>query len=154
MNTREYLQTQIAKLRYEISVDIPKEMQDAISLGDLRENSEYTSVLERQHYANVRLEQLMKRLMAYNQYEHVSLPKDMVQLNTMVRLRDLKTNKLFYAKLVLCDIEDDDQAYQEITITSPLGKSLMGKREKDEIKVATPSGVKKYRIVSIKYLDT
>lgn len=150
MNTREYLQTQIDKLRHELSVEIPAEMQDAVSLGDLRENSEYTAALERQHYANVRLEQLMSRLELYNRFDKTNLPPDVVQIDSVVRLRNLKTNELFYAKIVVADIDDDDQPYEEITVSSPLGSALFGKRVKEEVKVSTPSGVKHLRIVQIK----
>jgi transcription elongation factor GreA len=150
MNTKEYLQEQINRLRQELSVDIPADMQDAIALGDLRENSEYTSALERQYYANVRLEQLMTRLVQYNEFQKIPYIPDVVQVDSVVRLRDLHTNTLFYAKIVIADIDDDEQPYEEITVASPLGSALLGKRVKDEVRVITPSGLKQYRIVHIK----
>jgi transcription elongation factor GreA len=150
MNTKHYLQTQIDQLRHELSVDIPADMQEAVSMGDLRENSEYTAALERQHYANVRLEQLMHRLDVYNRFEQVVIAPDAVQIGSLVRLRDLKTNTLFYVKMVIGDIDDDATPHDEITVASPLGSALLGKRVKDEVSVQTPSGTKHLRIVQIK----
>jgi transcription elongation factor GreA len=153
MNTKQYLQTQIDQLRHELSVDIPADMQEAVSMGDLRENSEYTSALERQHYTSVRLEQLMHRLDVYNRFEQVVIPRDAVQIGSLVRLRDLKTNTLFYVKMVIGDIDDAVTSHDEITVASPLGSALLGKRVKDEVSVQTPSGTKHLRIVQIKPLD-
>jgi len=149
MNTREYLESQIRHLWKELSVDIPEDLQDAISQGDLRENSEYTSALSRQYYATTRLEQLMHRLAQYNQYQQTQPDISVVHVGCKVRLRDLATKRLFYAKIVVADIDDYEDSCEEITMASPVGTALLGKRIQDTVQVITPAGAKQYKILQI-----
>lgn len=149
MNTRTYLENEIEELRHELSVVIPQEIQDAVSLGDLKENSEYSSAIARQHYVGVRLEQLVKRLEAYNSIDFSMLPKDVINVGSEVKLRDLHTNKIVHMRIVVGDISDSDDVI-EVTIASPLGQALKNKKVKDEITVPVPNGFVKYRVLSIK----
>lgn len=149
MNTRAYLENEIEKLKYELAVTIPQEIQDAVTLGDLKENSEYSAAIARQHFIGVRLEQLVRRLEAYNAIDISALPKDAVNIGSVVRLRDLKTDKIVSVKIVMGDI-DENSELMEVTIASPLGQSLKNKKAKDEIVVQLPVGKSNYRILSIK----
>lgn len=149
MNTRMYLAEEIENLKYELSVTIPQEIQDAVALGDLKENSEYSAAIARQHYVSIRLGQLVKRLEAYNSIDLTSMPKDAVNIGSLVKLRDLKTNKIVYVKVVMGDIEETDK-YMEVTIGSPMGQALKNKKVKEEVIVFLPKGKTKYRILQIK----
>jgi transcription elongation factor GreA len=150
MNTRLYLQQEIEKLKHELSVIIPQEIQDAVMLGDLKENSEYSAVIARQHFIGIRLEQLVKRVEAYDSIDFTLLPKDAVNVGSIVKLRDLQTNKIVYVKVVIGDINDDEGEVVEITIASPFGQAIKNKKVKDEITVHLPQGYAKYRVLHIK----
>lgn len=140
---------EVEQLKYELSVTIPQEIQSIVSLGDLRESSEYSSIMSRQHFISIRLEQLMHRLQSYGKIDFHSLPKDAAHIGSVVKLRNLKTNKIEYVKIVAGDISDDE-TYIEVTISSPMGQSLKNKKVKDEIIVKLPSGTIQYKILQIK----
>lgn len=151
MGTRQYLEQEIEKLRKELSVTIPQEIQEALETGDLRENTEYSSAMTRQHFVNVRLEQLKNRLDAFGKINMSSIPKDAVNIGSVVKLRCLKTKKIQHIKVVVDDIEETDK-YETVTIASPMGQALKNKKVKDEIQFNTPNGVVSYRILSIQTL--
>lgn len=148
MDTRKYLEQEIEKLRTELSVSIPQEIQEAIEMGDLRENTEFSSALTRQHFVNARLEQLTHRLEAFGKINLANLPKDAVNFGSIVKLRCLKSNKIQYVKIVAGDIEESDK-YEEVTMSSPMGEALKNKKVKDEVKFSTPGGTASYRILGI-----
>lgn len=148
-NTRQYLEDEIEKLRRELSVTIPQEIQDAVELGDLRENTEYSAAITRQNFVGIRLEQLAKRLEAYARIDLSQLPKDAVNIGSIVKMRNLKTDKIEYFKIVIGDINEDAE-HQEVTISSPMGQSLKNKKVKEEVRVQLPFGVSQYRILQIK----
>jgi transcription elongation factor GreA len=151
MGTRQYLEQEIEKLRKELSVTIPQEIQEALETGDLRENTEYSSAMTRQHFVNVRLEQLKNRLDAFGKINMSSIPKDAVNIGSVVKLRCLKTNKIQHIKVVVDDVEETDK-YDTVTIASPMGQALKNKKVKEEIRFSTPNGVASYRILSIQTL--
>lgn len=151
MKTKKYIEDEIERLRTELSVTIPQEIQDAVELGDLKENTEYSSAIARQNFVNIRLEQLINRLEAYNKIDFSQLPKDAVNIGSIVKMRDLKSDKIEYFKVVIGDI-DEDAEYTEVTISSPIGQSLKNKKVKDEIVVQLPKGIARYRILQIKTL--
>lgn len=149
MNTRTYLEHELEELKRELSVTIPQEIQDAVALGDLKENSEYSAAIGRQHFVSVRLEQLVKRLEIYNSIDFSMLPKDAINIGSEVKLRDLISNKIVHMRIVIGDIDDSDDCI-EVTIASPLGQALKNKKVKDEVVVQLPKGQAKYRVLSIK----
>lgn len=151
MGTRQYLEQEIEKLRKELSVTIPQEIQEALETGDLRENTEYSSAMTRQHFVNIRLEQLKNRLDAFGKINMSSIPKDAVNIGSVVKLRCLKTNKIQHIKVVVDDVEETDK-YDTVTIASPMGQALKNKKVKEEIRFSTPNGVAAYRILSIQTL--
>ena len=151
MDTRLFLEQEIEDLRHELSVVIPQEIQEALEQGDLRENTEYSAALSRQHFVSIRLEQLMRRLNAYNSIDLTLTPRHAVGMGSIVKLRNLDTNKIEYVKLIIGDISDEESdKYQEVTLSSPFGQALQNKKVKDEISVPLPKGKSLYRILDIK----
>lgn len=147
-STLQYLEEQISQLKNELSVVIPAEIKEAVESGDLRENTEYSSALERQTFTGIRLEQLLKRLEAYRKIDVSALPKDAVNIGSQVKVRNLNTNKIEYFKIVIGDIEESSK-HQEVTIGSPIGQAFKNKKIKEVVEVRTPAGVTKYRILKI-----
>jgi transcription elongation GreA/GreB family factor len=150
MKEKELLEEEIEKLRHELSVVIPQEMQVAVELGDLRENSEFSSIVAKQHFISVRLKQLTDRLRNYRSVDMNSIPRDAVGIGSVIKTRHIEENKIVYFKMVLNEVGDcSDEKYAEITTSSPLGKSLTNKRVKDEVTVNTPQGRATYRILQL-----
>lgn len=151
MDSRAFLEQEIEDLRHELAVVIPQEMQEALEQGDLRENTEYSAVLTRQHFVSIRLEQLTRRLEAYRDIELSEIPKDAIGVGSIVKLRNINTNKIQYIKLVIGDISDEEFVdYDEVTLKSPLGQALLYKQVKDEVVVSLPQNKVTYRVLGVK----
>lgn len=148
MNEREQIEQEIEKLRHELSVTIPEEIQIATEQGDLRENTEFSAAVARQHFVGVRLKQLVDRLKAYKSIDLSLIPKDKVGLGSVVKAKHVETNETVRFKIVMSDISEDD-TYIEVTLKSPIGKALQNKQVKDEVSVSLPHGKATYRILSI-----
>jgi transcription elongation factor GreA len=153
MSERELLLQELSKVKYELSVTIPQEMQNALDCGDLRENSEFSEIVSRQHVLSIRLQQLKERLGRLDNINLDTVSKTEVGVGSLVKVRDLTTNKIIQFKILMSEISEvevDD--YTEITMNSPIGKALLNKSVKDEVTVSYPNGIGKFRILSIKTL--
>lgn len=153
MNEREQLENEINRLRYELSVTIPQEMQTAIESGDLRENSEFSDVVTRQYFASVRLKQLADRLNSYKAINLQNISKTHVGIGSVVKVKHVEENTTITFKIVVGEISDDaNTEYTEITVNSPIGKALCNKELKDQVIVVLPRGKVTYKIMNIKTL--
>src|SRR5262245_21014872 len=143
----ERLEKELRQLEREYRHDLPQEIKKALAMGDLRENAEYHAALERQSYVKAKIGHIKKRLAEISMIKLDSLPKDRVGLGSSVVLYDLKEEREIRYDLVFS--EDADVARGQISITSPIGKGLSGRREGDEVTIQVPSGVKRFEIVSL-----
>ena len=75
---REKLSREIDQLSHELNILLPQAIAQAVELGDLRENSEYKSALERQQFVQARLGQLHQRLNQLSQLANTEAPSDRV----------------------------------------------------------------------------
>lgn len=150
MNEREMIEGEIEKLKHELSVTIPQEIQMAIEQGDLRDNSEFSSAMAKQHYVQVRLKQLVERLKAYKAIDLSKISKDKIGLGSEVKVRHLENNRIEYFKIVMVDIEEVNGKCIPVTIKSPIGKTLLNRTLKEEVIVSLPIGKATYRILDIR----
>ena len=147
---KQKLQEELRVLDYELSVDIPREIKKAVEYGDLRENAEYKAALERQSFLQARTQQLRKRLHEIQAIDLSKIPTDRVAYGSIVELYDPdKDEEITYR---LASPEESDPAAGVISTVSPIGKSLMGKEEGDEVRVVTPAGTRNFEIVKLKTL--
>lgn len=143
----EKLEKELKGLEKEYRVDLPKEIQRALQMGDLRENSEYHSALERQQYVKARIGQLQKQLKELSLVDLSALPKDRVALGSAVSLVDAESGKTMTYELVIPDMADFSKGL--VSVTSPIGKGLVGHRVGDEVVIRAPGGTREYEIVSL-----
>ena len=141
------LQKELKGLEREYRVDLPKEIQRALQMGDLRENSEYHSALDRQQFVKARIGQLQKQLKDLSLVDLSTLPKDRVALGSTVTLVDAESGKTMAYELVIPDMSDFAKGL--VSVTSPIGKALVGHRVGDEVTIKTPGGTREYEIVKL-----
>jgi len=141
------LKEEIEKLEKELTVDIPRELQKAIAQGDISDNAEYQSAKERQFYLSARVAQLKERLTTLSMMNLKDIPMDKVAYGSKVYLKDMETGEEVTYKLVFP--EEVDVSKGLISITSPIGKKLLGKEEGMEVEIPVPSGVKKFEILKL-----
>ena len=141
------LEEDLRRLERELRVDVPRELQKAAAHGDLRENAEYSAAKERQSFLQSRISQLRGRVNSLSTLKLDSLPRDKVAFGAKVTLSNLDSGEESVFELVTP--EEVDPKEGKISISSPIGKSLLGKAEGDEVIITLPSGVKEYEVITI-----
>jgi transcription elongation factor GreA len=135
---------EIERLTHELQVTLPKAIKTAVEHGDLRENSEYKSALERQQFVQARLNHLTRRMQELSKVDISEIPADRVGFGSRVTVVDLRTKEEETYTLVFGDFIDIDTG--QISMASPLGQTLLGKRVGDEVSLVVPRGERKLRV--------
>src|ERR687895_2190431 len=128
---------QIGALERELKLELPKEIQRARELGDLRENAEYKAAKERQDIVNARIPMLKKRVGEISMINLDRIPHDRAGFGSTVHLRDENGDTIIY-QLVMPEEADPDKGM--VSTSSPIGRAILNKEEGDEISVVTPGG--------------
>ena len=144
---KKRLDEEIKKLDYELKVLLPKEILRAREHGDLRENSEYKAAKERQSYLEARIGQLHRRAAALSLANLDRIPEGKVGLGSTVTLRQTGNGEETVYEMVTP--EEADPPSGRISVSSPIGRSLLNHEEGDTVEVRVPSGVKEYDIVKL-----
>jgi transcription elongation factor GreA len=144
---KKNLEDRIRKLERELVDELPKALKKAIEMGDLSENAEYQTAKERQSFVQLELAQLQQRLAKLSMVNLDKIPEGKVSYGSTVVLYDLDLDEEVTYRLVTS--EESDVAKGLISTTSPIGKSLMGREEGDEVTIITPRGQKTCEIVSL-----
>src|SRR5688500_9845557 len=132
------LDHEIERLTHELQVTLPQAIQKAVEHGDLRENSEYKSALERQQFVQARLNHLTRRAAELGKIDLSELPSDRVGFGSRVTVRDLRTKELETYTLVFGDYIDIDGG--QISVASPLGQALLGRKSGEQVSLTLPRG--------------
>lgn len=128
--------------------EISQQVREARLKGDLRENAEYDAAKEAQANLEKRISELEYKLSRARIIERENIPKDKVYIGATVTLLDLDTEKNEVYTLV--SKEEADYSLGKISIDSPIGKSLLGKKIKETVKIQIPAGELNYKIIEIK----
>lgn len=147
IDVRKRLQDQLNGIERELRVDLPKEILRAREHGDLSENAEYKSAKERQSFLEGRKAQLQQRLAALSLVNLDKIPTDRAAYGSKVVLFEYETEREIEYRLVSAEESDINKGL--ISITSPIGRSLVGKMVGDSIEIVTPSGKKDYEMRSL-----
>jgi transcription elongation factor GreA len=145
---KEKLGSELKRLEHELRVELPREIRTAVAMGDLSENAEYKAALERQAYVKARIAQLRERLATIASVSMNQIPTDRVGLGSTVTLLDLDADAEITYELVFPEVADLEKGM--ISIASPIGRSLLGRLEGDEVRVETPSGPKRFELLELK----
>jgi transcription elongation factor GreA len=137
---------EIAALNHELKLELPREIKRARELGDLRENAEYHAAKERQRLVEARISMLQKRVSEIALINVDRIPRDRAGFGSTVHVIEGTGEKLVF-QLVMP--EDADAEKGLISTTSPIGRAFLNKEEGDEVKVATPGGMREFEIVKL-----
>ena len=121
---------EVEKLTHELHVVLPNEIRKAVELGDLKENSEYKSALERQAFVQARLGQLTQRVTKLANIDISQIPVDKVGLGSEVVVQEEGTKVQETYKLVFGD--GGDFIDGQVTMSSPIGRALQGRTVGDD----------------------
>jgi transcription elongation factor GreA len=144
LEVKQRLQAELDKLESELRVHLPKEIKRALEFGDLRENSEYQTALQRQTMVKARIRELRQRMSEVASIDLSRIPHDKAGYGSTLVLYDAEREEEVTYRLVTP--EESDPAAGLISTVSPIGRSLMGKEEGDEVVVSIPSGSRRFEI--------
>ena len=124
-----------------------QKIADARGHGDLSENAEYDAAKEEQQHLELKISKLESTLSRAKIIEAKDLPNDKIYILSRVKLKDLKTDENFVYLLV--SPEESDFEGGKISVTSPIGKSLLGKVKGESVEIQVPAGILRYKILDV-----
>jgi len=148
--TRERLvemEQELRELKTNGRKSVAMKIADARGHGDLSENAEYDAAKEEQQHLELRIARLEQTLSRAKIIEARDLPNDKIYILTRVKLKDLKTNELH--EYLLVSPEESNYEENKISVTSPIGKALLGKVKGDTVDITVPAGLLRYQILDI-----
>ncbi len=147
---RQKIEDEIESLSRELAFELPERIRRAVELGDLRENSEYKSALERQQFVNARIGHLTQRVSELSQIDVDGMPADRVGFGSRVTVRDCVRNTQVTYTIAAGDYIDIEAGH--VSMASAIGRGLMGARQGEEVEVRLPRGARRYEIVELETL--
>ncbi len=124
-----------------------QKIAEARGHGDLSENAEYDAAKEEQQHLELKIGKLETTLSRAKIIEAKDLPNDKIYILSKVKIRDLKTKDEF--EYLLVSPEEANFEDSKISVTSPIGKALLGKVKGEELDIKVPAGILKYKILDI-----
>ncbi|MBN1663253.1 MAG: transcription elongation factor GreA [Deltaproteobacteria bacterium] len=132
------------------TVSVPENIRDieeARAHGDLSENAEYHAAKERQSFIHGKIAEIENNLALSNIIDIDKLSNDKVVFGSKVSVEDSQTGTRTIYQLV--GPFESDINVNKISVTSPIGKALIGKTVSDQVIVKTPGGMREFEIVDI-----
>ncbi|MBM3441967.1 MAG: transcription elongation factor GreA [Bacteroidetes bacterium] len=148
--TRETLEQMKAELHRMKSVERPaasKAIAEAREKGDLKENAEYDAAKEAQGILEARIRKFEAELATARVIDTSTIDTSKVTILTRVTITNLANEKTMTYQLV--SEKEADLKAGKISVTSPIGKGLMGKKEGETAEVLAPNGLIRFRIDKI-----
>jgi transcription elongation factor GreA len=123
------------------------QIQRAREYGDISENAEYAAAKEQQAFINGRIQKLQDMLATAKIVPTDNLPHDRVVFGARVKVQELDSDKIGVYRLVGPYESAPEKGL--LSVTSPIGRALIGKEEGDVVELKTPSGVKELEVLEI-----
>jgi len=147
----EKLKEELIFLKEKKRPEIVAAIAEARSHGDLKENAEYHAAKEQQSHSEGRIQEIEDLIARANVIDVTKINNDgKVIFGSTIYLQNLDTNENIEYKLVGKD--EADLKKKLIFFQSPVGKGLIGKNKNDLVEISTPSGVKNFEIIDVKYI--
>ena len=133
-------------------IKLTEEVNQAAAMGDLRENAEYHAARERLQHVSQRLGELFQKLGDLQIIDDLATKDGEARVGIRVTLEDQQTSERYSYLLVGPD--EADPAHEKLSIASPLGKSLLGKKEGDEFILKLPKAIVPYKVLKLERPST
>ena len=141
------LHKELENLKKVVRPQVVKAIEEARAHGDISENAEFVAAKEQQSFVEKKIWEIEQKLSNSEIMDHINPSKEKVGFASFVTLENLNNGGEVTYQIVGPD--ESDISSGKISITSPLGNSLIGKRVDEEVEVKTPGGVKRYSILKI-----
>ena len=130
---------------------IAEKIAEARAHGDLSENAEYDAAKEAQSHHEFKIGKLEVMLSKVKIIKPEDMPENEVYILSVVKVLDVKLKEEITFSLV--SPEEADFEMDKISVTSPIGKALLGKKKNEIVEVQVPDGVIKYKVLNISKLN-
>ena len=141
------LDEELRNTQRELQVDIPKAILTAREHGDLSENAEFKAAKERQMFLESRISLLQKRISDVMAINVNQIPKNRSGLGSTLKLRTLDSDENTEYQLVFPEEVNPEEG--KISTASPIGRSLMGKQEGDEVTISLPDSTLEFEVLEV-----
>jgi len=141
------LHKELENLKKVVRPQVIKAIEEARAHGDISENAEFVAAKEQQSFVENKIRDIEQKLSNSEIMDHINPSNEKVGFASFVTLENLNNGGEVTYQIVGPD--ESDISSGKISITSPLGKSLIGKGVDEEIEVKTPGGLKRYSILKI-----
>jgi len=150
--TAEGLKVLADELKQLKSIERPaiiKAIAAAREHGDISENAEYAAARERQSFVEGRIAEIEDIISRAQVIDFSKLSGEVVKFGATVRLADEDTDEK--VKYQIVGPYEADLARGRISVTSPIGRALIGKTVGDTVEVQTPRGARSYEVVGVQF---
>jgi transcription elongation factor GreA len=144
-----------AELERYKKVERPKNIRDieeARAHGDISENAEFEAAKERQSHIDGRIRDLEHKLAEAEIIDTSNFSTEKIVFGATVTVKELQTEK--EQRYTLVGQDEADLKNSKISVQSPVGRALIGKRIGDTVKVQTPAKVAEYEVLDICFEET
>ncbi|MFA4984937.1 MAG: transcription elongation factor GreA [Candidatus Omnitrophota bacterium] len=148
--TQDGYEKLIQELEYLRSVKrkkISEAIAQARAQGDISENAEYDAAKDAQALNEQRISELEDKLARARIIDNEGINSDEALLGAKVKLKDLDTEEEI-EYLLVSELEADYDS-GKISVTSPVGKGLLGHKKGEEVEIKVPAGVLRYKILEV-----
>lgn len=142
------LEKELQEMKSSGRKEIAGKIAEARAHGDLSENAEYDAAKEEQGLFELKISKLENVLSRVRVIDASQFSDDQVHILSTVKIKNLKSSKLIEYTLV--SPEEADFQAGKISVTSPVGQGLMGKKVGDRVSVKAPAGLMEFEILSLK----
>ncbi|MFA5038590.1 MAG: transcription elongation factor GreA [Candidatus Omnitrophota bacterium] len=143
----EQLKGELDELKTTKRRQIAQQLAKARAMGDLSENAEYDAAKEAQAHLEKKIAVLEGKLSRARIIENENISSDKVYIGARVSLSDQDSGE--ECVYILVSPTEADYTQSKLSLESPIGKALLGRKVGDVVEVAVPAGVLKYKITAI-----
>ncbi len=144
------LEAELKNLKEVVRFQIVRDIEEARAHGDISENSEFEDAKHRQSLTEGRIRELEGKIAAAEVIDVSKMtPSDRVIFGVTVELEDATSEETLTYQIVGTD--EADVKLGKVSVTSPLGRALVGREAGDEVTVNAPSGLRRYTIIDVQY---
>lgn len=145
--TLDQMRAELNQLKTSGRAEIARQIAEAREKGDLKENAEYDAAKEAQGLHEAKIAQLESAVVTARILDAKDVDTSKVSILSRVKLTNMGTKKTIEYQIV--SEKEADLKLNKISVTSPIGKGLLGKSKGDVAEVTVPSGVLKFKIENI-----
>lgn len=141
------MREELSKLRTRGRAEIARAIAEAREKGDLRENAEYDAAKDAQGHHEARIAQLETAIITARIIDTKDIDTSKVSILSSAKIKNLATGKSIIYKIV--SEKEADLRAGKISVTSPIGRGLLGKKVGETAEVQAPNGLVRFLIEEI-----